>query len=188
MDDDALIAPDPAATAQEARLFARLDSLGIAHATIRHEKLFTVQQSRALHDRLPGAHIKNLFLRDKKRALILVTVLDERPIDLKVLRQLLGATGNFSFGSAELLGATLGVEPGSVTPYAVMNDTEGRVRFVFDRAILGHALINAHPLHNAATTSVATADLVRFATACGHPPLLVDFDAPGGPVLDGRGA
>ncbi|MGE0254695.1 MAG: prolyl-tRNA synthetase associated domain-containing protein [Alphaproteobacteria bacterium] len=180
-------APDPAAAALEARLFARLDALGIAHATIRHEKLFTVEQSRALHDRLPGAHIKNLFLRDKKRSLVLVTVLDERPMDLKALRHLLGATGNFSFGSAELLGEALGVEPGSVTPYAVMNDTDGMVRFVLDAAILAQPVINAHPLHNAATTTIATADLVRFATACGHPPLIVDFDAPGGLALAGGG-
>ena len=109
-------------------------------------------------------------------------------MDLKALRQTLGATGTRSFGSGELLGEALGVEAGSVTPYAVMNDAEGRVRFVLDRAILAHAAINAHPLHNAATTSMATADLMRFAAACGHPPLLVDFDTSGGPVLDGRGA
>lgn len=182
-----MTSPDPAAAALEAPLFARLDSLGIAHSTIRHEQLFTVAQSRALHDRLPGAHIKNLFLRDKKRALFLVTVIDERPMDRKALRQVLGSTGNFSFGSGELLAAALGVEAGSVTPYAVMNDSEGRVRFVLDRAILGHALINAHPLHNAATTTMVTSNLVRFAIACGHAPLVVDFDAPGGPVLDGGG-
>ncbi|MBM3558320.1 MAG: prolyl-tRNA synthetase associated domain-containing protein [Alphaproteobacteria bacterium] len=187
MDDVARSVPDPAAAALEARLFARLDALSIAHTTLRHDKLFTVEQSRALHDRLPGAHIKNLFLRDKKRALVLVTVLDERPMDLKALRHLLGATGNLSFGSIELLGTALGVELGSVTPYAVLNDTEGRVRFVLDAAILDQPLINAHPLHNAATTTITTADLVRFAAACGHPPLIVDFDAPGGPAIAGGG-
>jgi Ala-tRNA(Pro) deacylase len=108
-------------------LFAFLDRLGIAHRTVSHAALFTVEQSRALRGQIPGGHTKNLFLRDKKDALFLVTTLEDAAIDLKSLHRLLGAGGRFSFGCAELLRATLGIEPGAVTPFAAMNDSARRV-------------------------------------------------------------
>src|ERR1700757_3966444 len=108
-------------------LFAFLDKLGIAHATVTHPALFTVEQSRELRGTIPGVHTKNLFLKDKKGALFLVTALEDAPIELRSLHRRLGASGRFSFGSAELMRASLGIEPGAVTPFAALNDAEGRV-------------------------------------------------------------
>ena len=108
-------------------LFAMLDRLGIAHRTVTHAPLFTVEQSRALRGQIPGGHTKNLFLRDKKGALYLVSAEEDAAIELKSLHRLLGASGRFSFGSAELMRETLGIEPGAVTPFAAMNDRERRV-------------------------------------------------------------
>src|SRR5947208_1751297 len=134
----------PAAPATPDDLFALLDRLGIAHRTVGHPPLFTVEQSRALRGQIPGGHTKNLFLKDKKGALVLVVALEDAVIELKSLHRRLGAGGRFSFGSAELLREALGVEPGAVTPFAVMNDTERRVDVVLDTAMLAHAALNDH--------------------------------------------
>ena len=113
--------------ATPAELFAYLDRLGIAHPTVTHPPVFTVEEARELRGQIAGAHTKNLFLRDKRGALYLVTALEDAAIELKSLHRLLGASGRFSFGSADLLRDTLGVEPGSVTPFGALNDTAGRV-------------------------------------------------------------
>jgi Ala-tRNA(Pro) deacylase len=154
-------------------LFAYLDRLGIAHATVRHEPLFTVEQSQALHGRVPGGHTKNLFLTDKKGALFLVTALEDATIELKSLHRVLGASGRFSFGRAELMRETLGVEPGAVTPFGALNDTQGRVTVVLDATFMQHAIVNAHPLTNTMTTSIARDDLVKFLRATGHEPRIM---------------
>ena len=156
--------------ATPADLFAFLDTLGIAHPTVTHAPLFTVEESQALRGTIPGAHTKNLFLKDKKGALFLVTALEDAVIELKSLHRRLGATGRFSFGSVELMRETLGIEPGAVTPFAAMNDRERRVSVVLDAELMRHASINAHPLVNTMTTTLARADLIRFLEATGHPP------------------
>jgi Ala-tRNA(Pro) deacylase len=161
-----------------ADLFAALDRLGIAHPTVNHPPLFTVEQSQGLRGQIPGGHTKNLFLRDKKGALFLVTAEEDATIELKSLHRRLGATGRFSFGSAELLMETLGVAPGAVTPLAAINDTEGRVTVVLDAGLMEHAVINCHPLANTMTTSLARADLVRFLEETGHPPRIVAVTGP----------
>jgi Ala-tRNA(Pro) deacylase len=160
-------------------LFAYLDRLGIAHRTVTHAPVFTVEEARTLRGQVAGAHTKNLFLKDKKDALFLVVALEEAAIELKSLHRRLGASGRFSFGSAELMRATLGVEPGSVTPFAALNDTSARVSVVLDAAMMGHDLLNYHPLRNTMTTSIGRDDLVRFLAATGHPPrILAVADAP----------
>ena len=159
----------------EAPLLARLDELGIEIAMHRHPPLHTVEESRALRGTMPGSHIKNLFLRDKKRTQWLVTVPEDADVDLKALRHELGASGNLSFGSAQLLGESLGVKPGSVTPFAVMNDTAGIVTMVLASAVLEAEPVNAHPLHNEATAAIAGDDLLRFLDACQHPPVMIDL-------------
>src|SRR5262245_2970466 len=161
-----------------ADLFALLDKLGIAHATVSHPALFTVEQSRALRGTIPGGHPKNLFLRDKKGALFLVTALEDAVIDLKSLHRRLEASGRFSFGSAELMRETLAIEPGAVTPLAAMNDRERRITVVLDAALMRHDLINCHPLVNTMTTSIARAALVRFLDAPGRPPRSEPVAAP----------
>ena len=156
-----------------ADLFDALDRLGIPHPTVDHPPLFTVEQSQILRGKISGGHTKNLFLRDKKGALFLVTTLEDAAIELKSLHRRLGASGRFSFGSADLLMETLGVVPGAVTPLAAINDTEGRVTVVLDAGLMEHAVINCHPLTNTMTTSLARADLVRFLESTGHPPRIV---------------
>jgi len=150
-------------------LFARLEELGIAAITVEHEPVFTVAQSQDLRDGLPGAHTKNLFLAGKDGRALLVVAKDETRVDLKSLAQRLGL-GRLSFGKPELLLALLGVTPGSVTPFALMNDSHARVAVVVDAALLDFAEVNFHPLENTATTRIASADLMRFIRACGHEP------------------
>jgi Ala-tRNA(Pro) deacylase len=155
-------------------LFAALDRLGIAHPTVTHPPLFTVEQSQSLRGTIPGGHTKNLFLKDKKGALVLVTALEDAAIDLKSLHRRLDASGRFSFGSAEAMEETLGVRPGAVTPFGAINDTAGRVAVVLDAGLMEHTTINAHPLVNTMTTSIAREDLVRFLESTGHPPRIAN--------------
>jgi len=156
-------------------LYARFEALGITVTTHEHEPVFTVAESRHLRGLLPGGHVKNLYLRNKKGRQWLVTCEEERAVDLKKLAKALDA-GRLSFGSAERLRAALGVEPGSVTPFAVINDPEGEVTFVLDRHLMDFDVINAHPLVNDRTTAIARDDLLAFVAACGHPPHILDLD------------
>jgi Ala-tRNA(Pro) deacylase len=160
-------------------LFAFLDELGIAHRTVTHAPLFTVEQSQALRGMIAGGRTKNLFLKDKKGALFLVTALEDAVIELKSLHRLIGASGRFSFGSADLMRATLGIEPGAVTPFAAMNDSERRVTVVLDAALMRHGTINAHPLTNTMTTSIGREDLLKFLEATGHPARIAPVAEPG---------
>jgi Ala-tRNA(Pro) deacylase len=156
--------------ATPADLFAFLDGLAIAHSTVEHPPLFTVEQSQALRGQIPGGHTKNLFLRDKKGAVFLVVALEDAQIDLKGLHRILGAGGRFSFGSADLMMELLGVTPGSVTPFGLLNDTAGRVTVVLDAAMMEHDTLNYHPLQNTMTTAIGRDDLVKFLEATGHSP------------------
>jgi Ala-tRNA(Pro) deacylase len=158
-------------------LFRRLDALGIAYENHTHPPVFTVEEAKALRGRLPGAHVKNLFLRDKKKRIWLVTALEEREIDLKALKRRLGAQGSLSFGSPELLQEVLGVRPGAVTPFGVVNDRAGLASVVLDKGVLESAPVNAHPLRNDMTTAVSPDGLLRFLEAENHPPALLDFSA-----------
>jgi Ala-tRNA(Pro) deacylase len=160
-------------------LFAYLDSLGIAHPTLRHAPMFTVEEGRALRRGVEGAHTKNLLLRDKKGTPYLVVALEDTAIELKSLHRLLGASGRFSFASAELMRELLGVEPGSVTPFAAINDKDGRVTVILDAAMMGHAVLNFHPLVNTGTTTISREDLVKFLEATGHTPRIVAVSATG---------
>ena len=137
--------------------------------------MFTVEESRLQRGALPGAHCKSLFLKDKKGALWLVVAIEDRRLDLKALARLIGAA-RLSFGSAERLARHLGVVPGAVTPFAVINDGAGAVRLVVDAALMAADLANFHPLSNDATTAIAPADLLRFAEATGHAPVVIDLD------------
>ncbi len=156
-------------------LFERLRALGIETRTVEHEAVFTVEESKALRGELPGGHTKNLFVRDKKWTMWLVVSLEDRRIDMKALRKALGAAKSLSFGDAERLREVLGVEPGSVTAFAAVNDTEGRVKVVVDEGLLAHDAINVHPLTNTATTAIAPEDLLEFLRACGHDPEVMDL-------------
>jgi Ala-tRNA(Pro) deacylase len=163
-------------------LFAYLDQLGIPHSTVQHPPLFTVEQSMALRGRIPGAHTKNLFLKDKKGSLFLVTALEDSTIELKSLHNRIGAKGRLSFGSADQMREVLGVEPGSVTPFGLLNDTQGRISMILDAALMAHDPINAHPLTDTMTTTVARDDLLKFLRSTGHDSLVVALAGPPSPA------
>ncbi|MFO1153741.1 MAG: prolyl-tRNA synthetase associated domain-containing protein [Rhodospirillales bacterium] len=158
------------------QLLAHLDALGIRVTTVEHPPVATVEANKALRGTLPGGHTKNLFLKDKKGGLWLVVALEDRVVDLKDLRSRLAAPP-LSFARPEVLRDKLGVEPGAVTPFAVINDDPPRVQVVLDAGMLALDPLNFHPLVNTRTTAIAAADLVRFLEATGHPPLTVDFDS-----------
>jgi len=155
-------------------LFARLAELGIEVRTVEHPPVFTVEEARRHRGNLPGTFTKNLFLRDKKGAMWLVVCLESRAVDLRVLAERIGAK-HLSFGSPERLMRHLGVIPGAVSPFAVINDTDCVVRVVLERDVLAQDPINLHPLDNARTTGIAAADLLRFLEAEAHPPELLDL-------------
>ena len=156
------------------QLFDRLAELDIDHKTVEHEAVFTVDQAKQHRGVLPGHHIKNLFLRNKKEEMWLVVAIEDRAIDLKRLGEVLGA-GRLSFGSPERLRKYLGVEPGSVTPFSVINDTDRKVRLVLDRGLGDGGPINAHPLTNTMTSAIVLPDLLRFFEATGHVPHWLDL-------------
>jgi len=161
-------------------LLARLETLGISSTVASHPALFTVEESRALRGKVPGAHTKNLFLKDKKGQLFLVTTLEDAEIALKQLHHTIGASGRLSFGSAELMMEKLGVTPGSVTPLGVINDQPPSVTVILDAALAAEDRINCHPLVNTMTMTLATADLLAFLRATGHEPRILPVDgAPG---------
>ncbi len=158
-------------------LFAFLDRLDIAHATVSHPPLFTVEDSQRLRGAIQGGHTKNLFLRDKKGAVFLIVALEDAALDLKRLHHKLGA-GRFSFGSSDLLLDSLGVPPGSVTPFGAINDLKRRVTIVLDAPMMQHAILNYHPLVNTMTTSIGRGDLIKFLQATGHEPRIEPVSEP----------
>ncbi|HEY1710464.1 MAG TPA: prolyl-tRNA synthetase associated domain-containing protein [Rhizomicrobium sp.] len=157
---------------REAALYERLRALGIAWKTYEHAPVFTVEEAAALYESQPGGHTKNLFLKDKKDGLWLVVCRDELRVDLNALSRALESP-RFSFGSAALLIATLGVPPGSVTPFSALNDTHGKVRVVLDEGMLALTPLNYHPLRNDRTIAVTPDDLLKFLRATGHEPVIV---------------
>ena len=159
----------------QAALFALFDAHGIAHCTHHHPPVFRVEEGEEIKAALPGGHTKNLFLKDAKGQLWLISALGDTRIDLKRLPERIGSA-KLSFGSAERLLEALGVVPGSVTAFALINDPEHRVRFVLDQALLAHDPVNFHPLSNDATTAVSRDGLLRFLKAIGVEPLIVDFN------------
>ncbi len=169
------VSPETVAARQKV-LFARLDELGIETETRTHPPVFTVEESRELRGSLPGAHFKSLFLKDKKGALWLVVSLEDRRIDLKALAVLIGAA-RLSFASPERLAAHLGVVPGAVTPFALINDDRLAVRVIVDAGMMAADRAHFHPLSNDATTAIAPVDLLRFIRSLGHEPTLVDLGA-----------
>lgn len=156
-------------------LFAKLEQLGIESVTVEHAPVFTVEQSTHLRETIPGAHTKNLFLTDKDGRLVLVVAKDDTRVDLKELAKEL-RLGRLSFGKAELLESVLGVPAGSVTPFALLNDTVASVTVVVDQALVDFAEVNCHPLQNTATTTLATSDLLRFIDTTGHRPIIMKLD------------
>lgn len=159
-------------------LFAVLARLQVPCTTMSHPPVFTVEEARALRGTIAGGHTKNLFLKDRRGAYFLVVACEDAVIDLKALPGRLGAAGRFSFASADALMELLGVVPGSVTPFAAINDVSGKVAVVLDRDMLVHRILNYHPLVNTMTTSITPDGLLTFLKACGHPPVIAAASGP----------
>lgn len=160
--------------ATDTDLFARLDALGIAHTTHEHRAVFTVEEGADIKAELPGGHTKNLFLKDRDGALFLVCALGESTIRLNQLHRALGCA-RLSFGPPELMEQVLGVTPGSVTLFALINDPRRQVSLVLDRALLAADPVNFHPLRNTATTAISQAGLARFVAGWGGPVWVAEF-------------
>ena len=157
-------------------LYVFLDTHAIAHSTLEHPAVFRVGEGEEIKAAMPGAHTKNLFLKDAKDQLWLISALGETRIDLKTLPKTIGSA-RLSFGREEVLLEALGVRPGSVTLFALINDRDRRVRMVLDKALLAHETVNFHPLVNTATTAVSREGMMAFLRALEVEPLVVDFAA-----------
>ena len=170
--------PDPQdfSRAPERPVFEALERLGIKYRNHEHVPVRTVAESSLMKTDMPGAHTKNLFMKDKKGALVLVSALHSTVLPLNQLHRALGCQ-RLSFTDAQLLWDGLSATPGSVTGFAVMNDAARRVRYVLDDRLWAHDVWNFHPMRNDMTTAVAREDFLKFLEAVRHPPVRVDFSA-----------
>jgi Ala-tRNA(Pro) deacylase len=158
--------------ASRKELFERFKTLGIETRTLDHAPVFTVAEAKHVHDDMPGGHCKNLFCKDEKGVLWLIVALEDAVINLKATPAKIGSK-RLTFGKPELLLEVLGVEPGSVTPFGLINDTSNRITVILDEAMMHQSPLNYHPLKNDATTAITPQDLVTFIQSCGHTPRIV---------------
>jgi Ala-tRNA(Pro) deacylase len=156
-----------------ADFLAFLDRLGIKSTTIDHPAVFTVAESKELKADIPGGHSKNLFLKDKKDNIFLVVAEHDAALDLKTIHEKIGANGRVTFAKPDLMLELLGVTPGSVTPFGLINDTEASIKVILDAPMMDHAVLNFHPIENTATTTITSADLLTFIKATGHEPHVI---------------
>ncbi|MEQ1717357.1 MAG: prolyl-tRNA synthetase associated domain-containing protein [Hyphomicrobium sp.] len=150
-------------------LLDHLAAKGMKTTTVEHPAVHTVAESSVIDINVPGAHTKNLFLKDEDGRLLLVVAKSSTKVDLKLIAKALG-TARLSFGKPELMMAVLGVTPGSVTAFAIINDVKRQVRVIMDNELMAHDSVNCHPLENTATTNIALDDLLRFIRETGHEP------------------
>lgn len=160
-------------------LFEFLDRIGVAHRTVDHPPVFTVEEGRGMKASMPGGHSKNLFLKDKKDRLFLAVAHCDTPVDIVGYGRAAGARGRLSFGKPDLMTATMGVIPGAVTPFALVNETaKALTEVAVDAALLSWPAVWFHPLENNASTAVAPDDLLKFIRACGFEPRIIDLAQP----------
>ena len=162
--------------ATAADLFALFDRLGIEYSTIEHPPFFTVEEGRPWHGMIPGLHCKNLFIKDRKGGIWLVVMPADKRADIGRLEKALGAP-RFSFARPEVLQEVLALSPGSVTPFGLINDAQRRVTVILDQDMLDSKWVNFHPLHNAASTTLRSADLMRFIRSLGYEPVVLRLPA-----------
>lgn len=162
-----------------AELLAFLDTIGVAHRTVEHPPIFTVEEGRDYKASMPGGHSKNLFLKDKKDRLFLAVAHCDTAVDIVAFGKAAGSKGRLSFGRPDLMTATMGVIPGAVTPFALINETAKSLSGVaLDRALFGWETVWFHPLENNASTAVSPDDLLKFIRACGFEPRILDLENP----------
>jgi len=158
--------------ATPADLFALFDRLSIEHSTVEHPPFFTVEEGRSWHDKILGLHCKNLFIKDRKGGIWLVVMPADKRADLGRLEKALGAP-RFSFARPDVLQEVLALTPGSVTPFGLINDAQRRATVVLDEEMLESEWLNFHPLHNAASTTLRSVDLLRFVRALDYNPVIL---------------
>ncbi len=158
--------------ASRAELMSFFNSLRISTITVEHQPVFTVEEAQKVHGDIPGGHCKNLFCKDEKGVLWLIVALEDARIDLKAAKDKIGSK-RLTFGKPELLMEVLGIEPGSVTPFSLINDKQARTNVILDEAMMKLDRLNFHPLKNDATTTISNTDLLTFIKACGHAPRIV---------------
>ena len=160
-------------TATPESLFALLDRLGIEHSTVAHPPLFTVEDGREWHDRIPGLHCKNLFLKDRDGKFWLILMPGDKRAILGLVEKRLGCA-RLSFGKPEPLLEIMGLTPGSVTPFGLMNDMARRLNVIVDIDLLAAEFVNFHPLHNSASTTLRSIDLMKFIRSLGFEPMAMN--------------
>ena len=126
----------------------------------QHDALFTVEDSRKLRGKIDGAHSKNLFLKNKKNNFFLLSCEEADKIDLKKISKSL-ELGNISFAKEEYLKKYLKIKPGSVSPFALLND-DGFVNFYLEQTLYESKLVNFHPLINTFTITIETNKFIEF--------------------------
>jgi Ala-tRNA(Pro) deacylase len=157
------------------QLLKILDEKGFETTTEEHEAVFTVDQSRDLHVKIEGGHTKNLFVKDKKDNYFLLVIEQSAKVDLNRVHRLIGAKSRLSFGKPDKLMEYLGVSPGSVTAFSVINDSNGKVQLIIDKPLLAHEKINCHPLTNEMTTTICREDLLTFLEEVNHKPEIIQI-------------
>ncbi|MBD3729389.1 MAG: prolyl-tRNA synthetase associated domain-containing protein [Sphingomonadales bacterium] len=155
----------------EAGLLADLAERAIPFAAHEHDAVFTVEQSSRIDADIPGAHTKNLFLKDAGGAFWLVTVPAEARANLKALPQAIGCK-RVSFGKPEDMQRLLGIAPGSVTPLAAINAAPGSITVVLDSTLAAAERINVHPLRNTGTLGLSGQAVLDLLRHWGHAPLV----------------
>ncbi len=159
-----------------ADIYKFLDDLGIAYDEVEHEPLMTVQDSKHLRGKIDGLHVRNMFLRDKKKRYWLLVAEEDQTVNLKALKRHLQASGSLSFASADDLWDILAVKPGSVTPLAVINDNSMQVEVLLDSQLFAtNTRINSHPLRNDRTIGIISDDLLKFLRHYHKEPKFIDF-------------
>ncbi len=158
-------------------LFQRFAELNIETRALDHAPVFTVEEAKQVHGDMPGGHCKNLFCKDEKGVLWLIVALQDSVINLKAAPAKIGSK-RLTFGKPELLMEVLGVEPGSVTPFGLINDTSARTNVILDEAMMKLPLLNFHPLKNTASTAISSEGLLTFIRSCGHVPRVVAVSDP----------
>lgn len=158
------------------QLLARFDAVGVSYDLHHHEAVYTVAESQKLDRDISGIHCRNLFLRDKKKKNYLLVLQNETQVDMKKLPPVIGSD-RLSFGSADRLWQFLGVRPGSVCPFSIMNDAEKEVKILLDKSMMEGKIVNYHPLLNTMTVSLSPSDLLKFIEHCGHEPHIVDLSS-----------
>ncbi|UTW55424.1 prolyl-tRNA synthetase associated domain-containing protein [Kordiimonas sp. SCSIO 12610] len=162
--------------ASESDLMEFLKKLEIQTETVSHPPVHTVEDAQSLRGEIQGGHCKCLFIRDKKKRRALIVMDENKQADLKAVAQILGL-GRISFGSSNSMMDMLGVKPGSVTPFGLINamDRYPDIIIALDQGMLENEYLNYHPLHNAATTTIRSDDLLKFIAATGYRPQIIEI-------------